>query len=62
MTGTNSQQLTAEGVFQALEAAGSQDNAAKREFGENQLKNWEILPRFHEFLQVSNYNSSKSPI
>lgn len=45
-------QLTAEGVFQALEAASSQVDATQRKLGEDQLKEWEIVPQFHEHLQV----------
>lgn len=55
MSDTNAQQLTLEVVFQALEAASSQDSAERRDFGEQQLKTWEILPCFHEFLQVRDY-------
>lgn len=42
-----------EEVFKALEAASSQDNDNQRKFGEDLLKTWETVPRFHEYLQVS---------
>lgn len=45
-------QMTLEGVFQALEAASSQVDATERKLGEDQLKAWEIVPQFHEHLQV----------
>lgn len=51
-------QLTFESVYQALEAASSQSDAGQRQIGEDQLKAWEILPGFHNFLQIVYLNTS----
>lgn len=55
MNATSSQQLTVEGVYQALNAASSQDDAQQRKLGEDQLRIWEVLTHFHEYLQVSEF-------
>ncbi|KAF5109759.1 hypothetical protein DV453_001365 [Geotrichum candidum] len=51
-------QITLDTVYQALEAASSQNDADQRKVGEEQLKAWEIIPGFHSFLQNVYLNTS----
>ena len=51
-------QITFDAVYQAVEAASSQDNADQNKLGEEQLKALEILPGFHSFLQNVCLNTS----